>query len=792
MLLPLSWMKNYIDLDVDIMEYTDKMSDSGSHVESVMSLKDGISKIITGKVLGIEKHPNADKLSLVNVDLGKEEMQLITGARNMKEGDYVAVAVLGATLPGGMKIERRDLKGIDSIGMLCSYEELGFSDSVVPKNSREGILILDEVELGVEIGEALDLDDPVIEFEITPNRPDCLSIIGMARETAATFGKEMKMPTCEIKKEEDDISSYFQEVDIDTEGGLRYVARVVKDVVIKDSPQWMKNSLMQAGMRPINNIVDITNYVMLEMGQPLHAFDINTIKSGKILVRQAKEGESMTTLDNTERKLSSEDVVITDGEEIEALAGIMGGLDSEITDSTETILIESATFDKDYIRKTSKRLGLRTEASQRFEKGISPEITLAAANRVCQLIEETNSGVVVKGVYDCYNKKQEKSTIKMDYNRINALLGTEISKEQIIRYLELLEFSVEEKGDELTIEVPSFRLDITIPEDITEEIGRLYGYHNILPQPLAGALTRGKKDYSRQVVDYAKETLFGLSFNEVMTYSFISPKAYEKIGQNISEKDYVKILNPLGEDYSVMRTTLIPTMMEVFARNLKNNNDRLSIYEIGNSFHPAEGEELPKEKLHLTMGAYGDIDFYYLKDGITKVLEDLGLKNIFFVKEKNNPTFHEGRCANIVVDGERIGTMGQISYEVLDHYDIDENIYMGELDFEKIVERASFIKSYNPIIKFPSIKRDIAIVVEKEVESQKIEEVIHSLGEELIKEIYLFDSYEGKHIEEGKKSLAYSIIFQSKERTLKDEEVNALYDSILKALEKEVNAALRS
>lgn len=792
MLLPLSWMKNYIDLDVDIMEYTDRMSDSGSHVESVMSLKDGIEKIITGKILGIEKHPNADKLSLVNVDLGKEEMQLITGARNMKVGDYVAVAVLGATLPGGMKIERRDLKGIDSIGMLCSYEELGFSDSVVPKNSREGILILDEVELGIEIGEALDLEDPVIEFEITPNRPDCLSIIGMARETAATFGKEMKMPTCEINNEVDDISSYFKEVDIDTEGGLRYVARVVKDVVIKDSPQWMKNSLMQAGMRPINNIVDITNYVMLEMGQPLHAFDINTIKSGKILVRQAKEGEKMTTLDNTERSLTTEDVVITDGEEIEALAGIMGGLDSEITDSTETILIESATFDKDYIRKTSKRLGLRTEASQRFEKGISPEITLAAANRVCQLIEETASGVVVKGVYDCYHKKQEKSTIEMDYNRINNLLGTEISKEQIIRYLELLEFSVEEKGDELFIEVPSFRLDITIPEDITEEIGRLYGYHNITPQPLAGALTRGKKDYSRQVVDYAKETLFGLSFNEVMTYSFISPKAYEKIGQNISEKDYVRILNPLGEDYSVMRTTLIPTMMEVFARNLKNNNDSLSIYEIGNSFHPAEGDELPKEKLHLTMGAYGDIDFYYLKDGISIVLEDLGLKDVLFVKEKNNPTFHEGRCANIVVDGEIIGTMGQISYSVLDHYDIDENIYMGELDFEKIVKKASFIRSYNPIIKFPSIKRDIAIVVEKEVESQKIEEVIHSLGEELIKEIYLFDSYEGKHIEEGKKSLAYSIIFQSKERTLKDEEVNALYDSILKALEKEVNAALRS
>lgn len=792
MLLPLSWMKNYIDLDVDIMEYTDKMSDSGSHVESVINLDKGISKIVTGKILEIDKHPNADKLSLVNIDLGKEEMQLITGAKNMKVGDYVAVALLGATFPNGMKIERRDLKGIDSIGMLCSYEELGFSDSVVPKNSREGILILDEVELGLDICEVLELNQPIIEFEITPNRPDCLSIIGMARESAATFSTSIKMPALEIQEETEDISDYFKGVSIDTEGGLRYVARVVKDVVIKDSPQWLKNSLMQAGMRPINNIVDITNYVMLEMGQPLHAFDIRTIKSGEILVRQAKEDETMTTLDNVERKLTTDDVVITDGEEIEALAGIMGGLNSEITNSTDTILIESATFDKDYVRKTSKRLGLRTEASQRFEKGISPEITLDAADRVCQLIEETHSGTVVKGAFDCYNKRQEKTVIEMDYNKINRLLGTEISKEDIIDYLTLLEFKVEEKGDILSIEIPSFRMDIKIPEDITEEIGRLYGYHNIAPQPLSGALTRGRKDYKRQVVDYAKETLFGLSFNEVMTYSFISPKSYEKIGREIKEEEYVKIINPLGEDYSVMRTTLIPTMMDVFVRNLKNHNDNLSIYEIGNSFHPGKGKDLPEEKLHLTMGAYGQIDFYYLKDAITKVLKDIGIYDIRFVKEEKNPTFHEGRCANILVDNEVIGTMGQISYEVMDHYDIEKEIFIGELDFEKVAEKASFIKTYDPIIKYPSIRRDIAIVVDKDIESEQIEDIIHSLGEELIKEITLFDSYEGEHIEAGKKSLAYSILFQSKDRTLKDDEVNKLYENILNTLGKEINAALRS
>lgn len=792
MLLPLSWMKNYVDIDADIMDYTDKMSDSGSHVESVINLKEGISKIITGKILEIEKHPNADKLSLVKVDLGKEEMQLITGAKNMQKGDYVAVALLGATLPNGMKIERRDLKGIDSIGMLCSYEELGFSDSVVPKNSREGILILDEVELGIDICEVLELNQPTIEFEITPNRPDCLSIIGMARESAATFATSVNMPDLTIREEADDISDYFKGVSIDTDGGLRYVARVVKDVVIKDSPQWMKNSLMQAGMRPINNIVDITNYVMLEMGQPLHAFDIRTIKSGEILVRQAKEGEIMTTLDNVERKLSSEDIVITDGDEIEALAGVMGGLNSEITSSTNTILIESATFDKDYVRKTSKRIGLRTEASQRFEKGISPEITLTAANRVCQLIEQTNSGTVVKGIFDCYNKKQEETVIEMDYNRINQLLGTDISKEDIINYLELLEFKVQDREDQLIIHVPTFRLDIEIPEDITEEIGRLYGYHNITPKPLSGALTRGRKDYGRRVVDYAKEALFGLGFNEVMTYSFISPRSYEKIEKETTEEEYIKIINPLGEDYSVMRTTLIPTMMDVFTRNLKNHNDQLSIYEIGNSFHPEKGSVLPKEKLHLTMGAYGDVDFYYLKDAVTKVLYDLGISDIRFKREENNSTFHEGRCANIVADGEVIGTMGQISYQVMDHYDIDKEIYIGELDFEKIERKASFIKTYDPIIKYPSIKRDIAIVVDKEVESDRIEEVIHAKGEELIKGIYLFDSYEGEHIEKGKKSLAYSIIFQAEDRTLKDEEVSVLYNNILESLEKEMNAALRS
>ncbi|NLX61145.1 MAG: phenylalanine--tRNA ligase subunit beta [Tissierellia bacterium] len=798
MLVPVKWLKDYVDIeDISSKELADELTLSGSHVESIISLGEDIENVVVGKIEKVEKHENADKLLVCTVDVGNEKLTIVTGARNFKEGDCVAVALVGARLPGGIEIKKTNFRGVDSFGMLCSLKELGYQDNVIPKHHRDGILVLDkEYPLGTDIREVLGLYGEIIEFEITPNRPDCLSLIGMARETAATFNRQFKLPDVEIKDEVEDIHDYVEKVEVDESLCNRYYTRVIKDVKIEPSPLWLQSRLMEAGVRPINNIVDITNYVMLEFGQPLHAFDLKKLKHNKIVVRTAKEGEKIITLDNVERSLDTSHLLITDGEEAIGIAGVMGGLNSEITEDTKVVLLESANFNDKSIRKTAKSLGLRTEASSRYEKGLDPNLCEIAAERVCQLVEEIGAGKIVKGVIDVYPNKLEEKTITLRPERVNSLLGIDLTVEDMIAYLERLGLRTKKEGALLNVTIPTYRLDLGIEVDLIEEIGRLYGFHNVESQPLTGELTRGDKSYKRLVEDKAKSILQGLGYNEVMTYSFISPRAYDRINieENSPLRNYIEIMNPLGEDYSVMRTTLIPNMLDLLVRNYNYGVKECYAYEIGNIFIPKELplKELPYEKRVLTIGMYGHEDFYSLKETVEILLERLGIREVDFIPEKANPTFHPNRTAKILKDGESFGVLGEIHIDVMENYDIDKRIYVADLDFDKIVQCANLERKYKPLPKYPAITRDIAVVVDMDITVGEIQNEILSKGEGLIESVELFDVYTGEQVQEGKKSLAFSIVYRSHERTLVDEEVNKIQDNIVSALKDKFNASLRS
>ncbi|MSS43826.1 phenylalanine--tRNA ligase subunit beta [Anaerosalibacter bizertensis] len=798
MLLPMKWLKDYIDIDIDSKELSDKLTLTGSHVESIIPLDKGIKKVVVGKILSIEKHPNADKLVITTTDVGDEKLKIITGASNIKEGDYVPVALVGARLPGGIKIKKSKLRGEESFGMLCSLDELGINDNVVPKEQRDGIFILDkEYPLGMDIKDILGLNGDVIELEITPNRPDCLSIIGMARETCATFDKKIKYPEISIRKEEESINNYVKDVEIlDKDLCNRYYAKVIKDVKIESSPLWLQTRLMEAGVRPINNIVDVTNYVMLEFGEPIHAFDLNKIKDEKIIVRRALDSEKITTIDGVERKLNPSNLVIADSEKPIAIAGIMGGLDSEVTSETKTILIETANFNDKNVRLTSKSLNLRTEASARFEKGIDPNLCEIACNRVCQLIEEIGAGKVVGEYIDDYIEKSIEKVITLRTDKVNRLLGTNIDKNDMIDILERLELKVEEKEECLEVTVPTFRLDLEAEVDLIEEIGRIYGFHNIKNEPLRGALIRGEKPYDKAIEDKAKLILEGLGMNEILTYSFVSPKAYDKIklSEDSEKRKYIKIMNPLGEDYSVMRTTLIPNAMDVLARNYNYGVERAFIYEIGNIFIPKELpiKNLPIERKILSLGMYGDVDYFYIKGVVDTLLERLGILKCKYLREENHPSFHPGRTANIIYKDKVLGVIGEIHPDILENYHIKERVYISELDFDTIIEIANLERQYKPLAKYPAIIRDLAIVLDREILVKDIEEKILENGEGLIEKVDLFDVYMGKQIPEDKKSIAFSVTYRSSERTLKDEEVTKVHNNIINKLEETFKANLRS
>lgn len=787
MLLPIKWAKEYVDINDDIMNICDKVTLTGSHVESIIKLGDNIDNIVVGKIIDIYRHENSNKLWITKVDLGNEIVQIVTAAQNLKQFDYVPVAKVNSTLSDNTKIKEAKLAGEISQGMFCSYKELGYPDSVIPKEYKDGVLrIIDEnTVLGTDIREVLDLDDTVVEFEITPNRPDCLSIVGMAREIAASFDKKLNPINVKNLKEIENKS--LLNITIHSDDCKRYSASIVKDVTIKESARKVQNYLLNSGIRPVNNIVDLTNFLMLELGQPLHAFDLDKLE-GNISIRNAFEGEKVVTLDDVERTLSSEDMLICDDVKPIAIAGVMGLKNSEIDENTKNIFIESAYFTKKAIKSTSKRLGLKSEASIRYEKGLTSEHTMNVLSRFLYLLEK-NIECKIDSVFDVNNEKTVTKIIEFNPNLVKKLLGVEIKNSEIINYLNLLEINTEIENNTIICTIPYFRTDLVIQEDIVEEIGRLHGFCNLNPTPILAPNTIGRKSKKRILEDKIKNILLNLGLYEITTYSFIGGSIIKKSKMNT--QNTVKILNPLGEEFSIMRKSLIPNIIEVLSKNLNYKNEDLLVYELGNTFHTVENYEVPLEKKRLVIGSYGKYDFYYIKDVIINLFNVLNIKNIEFIKNNCIDYFHPGVCADILANGEKVGEIGQISYDVCKNFSIKKNIFVCEIDIEKIRDKVSLIKIYEPIIKYPAVKRDLAIIVDKDIDSGRIEKIFKNNSNNLLKNIELFDIYTGNQINKGKKSMAYKLTFQSKEKTLVDEDINSLIDNMLFDLKEQLGAYLR-
>ncbi|MHB0739535.1 phenylalanine--tRNA ligase subunit beta [Peptostreptococcus stomatis] len=796
MLVSLKWLRDYVDIDIDAQTFGDKMTMTGTKTETVEYYGQDISNVVVGKILKIEGHPDADKLVVAQVEVGKDQpVQIVTGAKNVSEGDFIPVALDGAKLPGGVTIKNGQLRGVESNGMMCSSNELGIDEKFVDDYKKNGIYILDMEESyvpGMDIKEVLGLNDAVIDFELTSNRPDCRCMIGIAREAAVTLGTKTRYPEISVKEESD------KEIDVEIKIEnpalcSRYLARRVTDVKIEKSPYWMQRRLIEAGVRPINNIVDITNFVMLEMGQPMHAFDMREIGNKKIVVRNAEEGEAFTTLDGQERRLDPEMLMITNGEKTLGVAGIMGGLESGIKDDTVEIMFESAVFNRENIRKSSKKLGLRSESSSRFEKGVSLDNAELALERAAQLVEILGAGKVMRGKVDEYPEVKPLQTITVSPRRINARIGIDIPMDKFCEILEDLEFKCNlVSEDELILEVPSFRLDIEQEADIFEEIARIYGFENIPSVQLQGNSTAGVKTDKQKYLERVKDTALACGLYETLTYSFVSPKGLDKIRvpQDSKLRDVVKLINPLGEDTSIMRTTLIPNMLDVVYTNSSRNIDQLAIFECGHVFTPDDMAGV--EETRICIGMYGNgVDFFVLKGIVEKIFERVGLRGHRYLADKNNTSFHPGRCADILCDNKFLGTIGEIHPEVLDNYGIGKRVYIAEIDLDTVYSLANDTIVFKSLPKYPAITRDIALVVKNEVEVAAIEEVIMDNAGGLVEACKLFDVYKGDQIGQGYKSVAYSIVYRSLDKTLTDDDVVAVHDKILAELKARLGAELR-
>jgi phenylalanyl-tRNA synthetase beta chain len=798
MLVSVNWLKDYVDIDVPVDEFCDRMILSGSNIETVEPMGSRFSKIMVGKILKIEKHPDADKLVVCKLDVGEDEpIQIVTGAKNVFEGATVPVIRHGGKLPDGTTIKKGKLRGVESNGMLCSAAEMGYDDKVINALIKDGIWILDdEYTPGTDIAEALGLADSVVDFEITPNRPDCLSMIGMAREAAAVFGHELKYPDTKAQNETGDVNDYIKVEVKRNDLCPRYTARVIKDVKVGQSPWWLQKRLMHGGMRPINNIVDITNFVMMEYGQPLHAFDIRNIEGGKIIVDTANEGDKFVTLDGTERELSDSILMINDAEKAIGVAGIMGGLNSEIKDDTTTVVLEAANFNGDSIRTSSKKLTLRTEASGRYEKGIDANLCEAAADRVCRLVELLGCGTVVGGSIDIYPEVQKAKPLDVRASRINHVLGTEIPEEEMVKIFESLEMTVETNGDIMTVTPPTVRQDLEIEEDYVEEVARMFGYDN-LPVSLPSGGQAAKLTKAEELRAKTRSILTGYGMNEILTYSFVSPKSVDKVGiseNDISKRNFVKIINPLGEENSVMRTMLTPNMMEVLSKNYAKGNKAVKLFEIGRIFNNVKinCDGQPAEAEGLSMGIYGeDADFFEIKGIINGLLDCLGIDDVVYEAEEGLGMYHPGRCANIISNGELLGTVGEMHPDVAERYGISERVYTCELLFSAIMGQSETDIIYTPLPKYPAVTRDIALLVDEEVTVASIMDIISGKGGKLLENAELFDVYRGKQIESGKKSVAFALTYRDAGKTLTDDEVSKVHNNILSGLEKELNAVLR-
>lgn len=779
MYVAFSWLKEFVDLDCDINEFVEKMTMSGTKVETVKKIGDKIDSIITGKILEIKNHPNADKLVVTKVDIGEKILQIVTAAKNIFVGAIVPVAIHNSTLADGTKIKKSKLRGELSEGMFCSIEELGFNKSQYPESPDSGIYIFnDNVEIGQDVRPILELTEDVIDFEITSNRPDCLSILGIAREAAATFNKQLKYPVCE------NLSIGTSNFDIEIKDNnlcKRYMAQEIEDIKIEPSPQWMRHRLISCGINPINNIVDITNYIMLETGQPLHAFDAENISQNKIIVRTSKN-ESITTLDDAVRNLDNEMLVISDPEKILAIAGVMGGQSSKINSDTKKILIESANFDAYNIRCTSKKLKLRTDASMRYEKCIDPNLTEFAMARVIYLIKKLNCGKISSQTLDIYPVKKMSRQIKLNPDKINQLLGTNISEQEMIQILNKIELKTQNN----LIEIPTFRNDIENDADIAEEVLRFYGYDKI-NSTLPATNTIGKKNKSQIINDKIKEIMIAQGGYEIKSFSFESPKVFEKC--LMENQDAVKISNPLGEEFSIMRTNTINSMMQALSLNFNKKNYEAILFELGKVYEK-NNNDLPIEHQILTIGTYGKINFFNIKGVIEKLFSKLKINNYDF-KIGQEKFLHPYRQTKIFIGENEIGFLGEVHPKVTKNYDIKSKVCIATINLKHVYENTIFIKKFKPLAKFPAVYRDICVIADKDISAKNLSDTIYKCSTDILEDVKLFDVYEGKQIEDGKKSLAYKLIFRSNSKTLTEDEINSVMKKIIEQLENKFGATLR-
>ena len=794
----ISWIKAYVpELSCTDQEYCDAMTMSGTKVESFEALDKNLEKIVVGQIEKIEKHPDADKLIVCQVNVGTETVQIVTGAPNVKEGDKVPVVLDGGKVAGGhdggplpedgITIKAGKLRGVPSCGMMCSIEELGSSREMYPEAPENGIYIFDEdAVVGTDAIDALGLRDTVFEYEITNNRIDCFSILGIAREAAVTFRKPFVPPVVEVHENAENVNDYIK-VDVkDPDLCPRYCARVCTNIKIAPSPKWMQRRLAASGIRPINNLVDITNYVMEEYGQPMHAYDLDTIAGRQIIVRRAKDGDEFQTLDGQVRKLDSEVLMICDAEKEVGIAGIMGGENSKITDDVKTVLFEAACFNGTNIRKSAKRIGLRTDASGKFEKGLDPNNSVDAINRACQLIQELGCGEVVGGIVDVCAPLKERVRIPFEPERINALLGTQIPEAEMLDYFGRLEFEYDEAKKELII--PSFRQDIEGFADVAEEVARFYGYDKIPTTLPNGEATTGKLSFKLRIEEKARDIAEYCGFSQGMCYSFESPKVFDRLLLDKEDKlrEAVTIANPLGEDFSIMRTISLNGILTSLGTNYNRRNKAVKLYELGNVYlpHSVPVTELPEERMQFTLGFYGDGDFYTMKGVVEEFLESIGMNG----KKEYDPNagkkfLHPGRQANISYGGKVIGYLGEVHPEVLDNYDIGTKAYVAVLDMPEIIPFATFDRKYEGIAKYPAVIRDISMVVPREILVGQIEAVIAQRGGKILESYSLFDIYEGSQIQAGFKSVAYTLTFRAKDRTLEDADVSAAMKKILNGLQ---------
>ena len=789
------WLnEEFVDLShVSDKEYVEKLTVFGQKVETYERMDAEIKNVKVGKVISIVRHENSDHMWVCMVDVGEEEpVQIVTGAQNVHEGDLVPAALHNSYLPGGIHITKGKLRGVKSNGMLCSFAELGLTQNDLPGAYADGIWILNDEDCkpGDDINLVIGNDDTVVEFEITNNRPDCYSVIGLARESAAAFGMTMKHHEPVVHGS--DAGDLYDKLDVDvpaTELCNRYTARMVTNVKIGPSPKWLRHRLRANGVRPINNIVDITNYVMLEYGQPMHAFDYRYITSGRIVVREAEEGETLTTLDGTVRNLTPGMLVIADDTRAIGLAGIMGGENSEIVEDTTTVVFESANFNGTSIRQTALALGMRTEASGKFEKNLDPMMTVPAVQRACELVEMLGCGDVLGGTIDIINYVPEEKTLPLEPEKINRLLGTQISKEDMVKYLNLLEIEVE--GD--TILVPSFRPGLNLMADIAEEVGRSYGYNEI-PTTAFRTSTQGGYSPEMKLETKAGALCRSLGYNEIITYSFVSPAIFDqiRIPADSSLRNAMRIQNPLGEDTSIMRTIALPSMLEILGRNYAYHNKSVKLYEMAKIYLPVEGEKLPQEPKMLVLGTYGAGEtFFTLKGELEAVFAGLRVKKASYTAVKDNPSYHPGRCASVSIEGEEVGVIGQVHPAVAKNYGMDVEVYCAEISFTKLLNHLLPDATYTPLPKYPTVTRDLALVCDEEITVAQAEDVITAAAGKLLRGVKLFDIYRGTGVPEGKKSMAFSLELRADDRTLTDSDSETVVTKVLSALKEKLGAILR-